>query len=200
MQDTSTPTTTVLTAVPGLVQTKKYWLSFNRAFEEVVDGCIQQHGENWLYLPLRNGGRLPPAGALVRNGRLDRMLRTSSRATDKSLPLELAHECSVVASMHQRASTQSEPMSGQRCRSIPLTGPVPDGAGLRVLHQDYTRGGGGEGPRALSVELWRGENEEDVGNPSTSTLVAGETPPLPALPSMPSSAPFFRARLHTWPM
>eukprot|EP00238_Polyblepharides_amylifera_P002323 CAMPEP_0196594646 /NCGR_PEP_ID=MMETSP1081-20130531/78900_1 /TAXON_ID=36882 /ORGANISM="Pyramimonas amylifera, Strain CCMP720" /LENGTH=272 /DNA_ID=CAMNT_0041918963 /DNA_START=546 /DNA_END=1361 /DNA_ORIENTATION=+ len=34
-------------------QSKKYWITFNRDFEQVVLGCIEQHGENWLYPPMR---------------------------------------------------------------------------------------------------------------------------------------------------
>jgi hypothetical protein len=37
---------------------KKFWLSFDMAFDKVVEACVAQHGENWLYLPMRNALRI----------------------------------------------------------------------------------------------------------------------------------------------
>ena len=37
---------------------KKFWLSFDLAFDKVVEACVAQHGENWLYLPMRNALRI----------------------------------------------------------------------------------------------------------------------------------------------
>ena len=33
---------------------KRYRLSVGSAFDEVIDGCIEQHGESWLYPPIRS--------------------------------------------------------------------------------------------------------------------------------------------------
>eukprot|EP00976_Prorocentrum_cordatum_P078202 1183005-Prorocentrum_minimum.AAC.3 len=54
--------------VANVVQTKKYWISFNYKFDEVVSGCVRQHGENWLYLPLRNGAQRPNVTECDRTG------------------------------------------------------------------------------------------------------------------------------------
>uniref|UniRef100_A0A7S0H6V6 Leucyl/phenylalanyl-tRNA--protein transferase n=1 Tax=Amorphochlora amoebiformis TaxID=1561963 RepID=A0A7S0H6V6_9EUKA len=36
-----------------LKRSNKYSLTVNKSFQQVIDGCIAQHGESWLHLPMR---------------------------------------------------------------------------------------------------------------------------------------------------
>ena len=149
---------------------KRYRLSVGSAFDEVIDGCIEQHGESWLYPPIRSLLTSLSDGVVVPEHAAARML-------------EGAH----VASDVPAAASEQRPRGGP-------SGPPRAGWRVRVLSFELWDDGAADGATDAeppAPRLIAGDVGVLVGASYTSFsgFHRARTPPYPPPPTVGRSFP-----------